>query len=114
MTLQHLHARKRGGKDLEPYPARTRWKRSLDRVIYAVGVIGPVMTLPQIVLIYAGRNATGVSALSFFAMALLDIPWILYGAVHGERPIMMTYTLWLLCNFAIAAGALMYGGSLGF
>lgn len=111
MSLQHLHARKRGGKTLEPYPARTQWKRVLDKVIYCVGVVGPVTTIPQIILIYVGRDATGVSPVSFFAAAALDLPWIVYGLAHREKPIVMTYTLWFLCNLAIAVGSLWYGGS---
>jgi len=105
----HLHLRKRHSRALEPYPARTWWKRWLDRVVLAVGIIGPIMSIPQIVLIYVGRDATGVSALSFFAWALFNIPWIFYGLVHREPPIVITYTLWLACNSAIAFGALLYG-----
>ena len=114
MSLQHLHARKRGGKSLEPYPARDSWKRLLDRIIFGVGIIGPATTIPQIILIYSGKNATGVSPLAFFSMAILDLPWIVYGLVHREKPIAITYTLWFLCNLSISTGALLYGGSFHF
>ena len=105
----HLHLRKRISRSLEPYPARTALKRLLDRAVYFVGVIGPLMTIPQIILIYVGQNASGVSPVSWLAWALLDIPWIIYGFVHNERPIILTYSLWFVCNVAVFVGALLYG-----
>jgi len=106
--LWHLHLRKRISKALEPYPSRHFWKWLLDGVVYTVGIIGPVMALPQILLIYGGRDATGVSSVAWFSWALMDIPWILYGIVHKERPIIITYTLWLACNVLIGIGAIIY------
>ena len=106
--MYHPHLRKRITKALEPYPARSVWKRVLDRVVFAAGIIGPVVTIPQLALIYVGHNAAGVSAVSWFGWAILDIPWILYGLVHKERPILVTYSLWLVINLAVAAGAVLY------
>ena len=81
----------------------------LDVIIYAVGIIGPLLTLPQLVEIYIVHNAAGVSALTWGGYTLLDIPWILYGLAHRERPITITYTLWLAFNGAVFVGALLYG-----
>ena len=66
------------------------------------------MTIPQIVVIYVGQDATGIAPISWLTWALLDIPWILYGLAHSERPIVITYTLWLVCNGLVFAGALIY------
>lgn len=107
--MYHPHLRKRISKALEPYPARTLWKRALDRVVFAVGIIGPVITIPQILLIYVGKNAAGVSAVSYFGLAILNVPWILYGLVHRERPIVVAYSLWFFVNLIIATGAVLYG-----
>jgi len=105
----HLHIRKRLSRALEPYPAKTFLKRLLDRAVLAVGIAGPIMSIPQIILIYVGRDASGVSPVSWLAWSLLDIPWILYGFVHREPPIVLTYTLWLVCNMLVFVGALLYG-----
>lgn len=94
---------------MEPFPARSAWKRALDHLVIAVGIIGPVATVPQILKIYLLQQAAGVSALSWGTWALLDIPWILYGMAHRERPIIMTYTLWLVVNAIVCAGAILYG-----
>ena len=104
----HLHLRKRVYSLAEPYPAKTSFKRILDKVVYLVGIVGPIMTIPQIWVIFVGRDATGVAPISWLTWALLDIPWILYGIAHRERPIVMTYTLWLICNVLVFIGAVLY------
>jgi uncharacterized protein with PQ loop repeat len=106
--MHHWHIRKRMSRALEPYPARRFWMRMLDWLIYSVGVIGPVMTIPQIVLIFGTRQATGVSAVAWFAWAVMDIPWIVYGFAHKEPPIMVTYLLWFIGNLTVAIGAILY------
>ena len=87
---------------------RPRNLRMLDRVIYAVGVIGPLFTIPQLVKIYYLQDASGVSALSWGAYALSDIPWILYGMAHREGPITFTYSLWLVFNTLVFVGTIIY------
>lgn len=102
--MHHLHIRKR-----EPYPARTMGKRLLDDAVFAAGVIGPLSTIPQVLKIYLLQNATGVSAFSWGVWAILDLPWVLYGIVHKERPITITYIMWFLANTAVFIGAIIYG-----
>mgnify|MGYP001612382710 FL=1 len=106
---RHLHVRKRISKFLEPYPARTALKRLLDKAVYAVGILGPIMTIPQILLIYTNRDASGGAAISWFMWTLFTIPWILYGLVHRERPIVITYLLWFFTNMIVFIGAVLYG-----
>jgi uncharacterized protein with PQ loop repeat len=108
--LHHIHLRKRVHKrHLEPYPARHPWKRFLDRIVLAAGIIAPLMTVPQAFKIYMLQDATGVSIVSFGAFALLDIPWIVYGIVHRARAITVAYILWFSMNIIVVAGVLMYG-----
>ncbi len=112
MKLHHHYAvRKRLSAEragLEPYPSSHLWLRLLDRMVYIVGIIGPVMVLPQIYLIFSTQNASGVSAISWLSWALLDIPWIFYGLAHKQYPIVLTYLLWFICNLVVFFGALIY------
>jgi uncharacterized protein with PQ loop repeat len=104
MRHLHFHIRRRR----EPYPARKSSLRWLDRFVLLVGVLGPIMTLPQIWLIFSTKDAGGVSALAFGTWALFDIPWMLYGIAHREPPIVATYTLWLVGNGLVCLGAILY------
>ena len=107
--MVQIHSHPYIHKRVEPYPAHSLALRMLDSIIYLVGVIGPLFTLPQLYEIFVLHNASGVSPLTWGGYALLDIPWILYGIVHHERPITITYTLWLIFNGAVFVGAVIYG-----
>jgi len=106
--MYHLMVRKRGSKRLELFPASTFWMRLLDSVVFVAGVIRPLMTLPQILLIYGSHNAADVSPVTWFGYAALDTPWIVYGVAHREKPIIATYWLWLVMNLIVGIGAIMY------
>jgi uncharacterized protein with PQ loop repeat len=81
----------------------------LDRLVFAAGIVGPVLTFPQIVLIYGSHDASGISAVSWFGWAALNVVWILYGLAHKEPPIVMTYSFWFAVNLTVAFGAVLYG-----
>jgi uncharacterized protein with PQ loop repeat len=106
--IHHIHKRKRKHHKLLQYPHPNKWVKLLDRFLLVVAVVGPLLVLPQILKIYVGQNATGVSALSWGLLALFNIPWILYGAVHGDKPITMGYSIWFVVNIIVAVGALIY------
>ena len=105
----HLHRRKRVHKKLETYPHKNKWVRTLDCFLVVIALIGPIFDLPQIYKIYTAKNAIGVSFLSWLAYGLICIPWIVYGVVHKEKPIIIAYTLWLFTDLAVVIGTLLYG-----
>lgn len=108
----HHPDRRRARQKSQASPAVTSaMMHILDRTIYVVGIIGPLFTIPQLVKIYYFQNASGVSAISWGAYTLLDLPWILYGVVHKERPITLTYILWFFFNGAVFVGALLYSNA---
>ena len=108
--LHHVHLRKRRADQYEPFPARNPWLRFLDRFVLVVGVVGPLTAIPQVLKIYTFQDASGVSLISWALPALFDIPWIIYGYVHHDRPILVCYSLWLITNSLVAIGVIMYGG----
>ena len=107
--LHHHHVRKRIYQKHEPYPHPVKWKRFIDRVIYLVGLVGPIMTIPQLTKIWIEKNASGVSAVSWAAYMLVAIFWIIYGIAHKEKPIILFSSVWIVLEFFIVLGTLMYG-----
>jgi uncharacterized protein with PQ loop repeat len=106
--IHHLHRRKRVHQNLERFPHENKWINRLDRFLLIVAVVGPVMSIPQIYKIYSTKTAAGVSGLSFGLFAVFNIPWIIYGIVHKEKPIVIAYILWFISNTAIVAGTFLY------
>jgi uncharacterized protein with PQ loop repeat len=104
----HLHVRKRARQPVEPYPSKIFRIAVLDVAVYVVSIAGPIFTVPQIVDIYIGKDASGVSLITWGAYTLFSIPWIMYGFVHKERVLIVNNTLWLIANGLVVVGALMY------
>ena len=108
IVRHHLHLRKSVYNNLEPYPHPNPQKRFLDRLIFVVGALNPLFTLPQIYKIYSSHAAAGVSAVSWSAYFIFSIVWFIYGIVHKEKAIMFTYALWIIMNALVALGAIIY------
>lgn len=106
--LHHFHARKRIHQLHEDYPHPNKAKRFMDKAIYVVGIIGPLMTIPQLAKIWIEKNASGVSAASWTAYTVCAIFWLIYGFMHREKPIIITYAVWLLLDAAIIVGVALY------
>ncbi len=108
--LHHIHKRRRINKPQpEPYPHQQRGKRILDIIIYPAGIIGPLLLVPQVIKIWTTRDATGVSAITFFGLMALGLIWIIYGAVHKDRPILIANVGFAILQFLVGLGAVLYG-----
>jgi len=107
--FHHLHRRKRIHQQHEPYPHPNKWKRFLDKIIFVVGVIGPLMVLPQVLKIWIQKDASGVSLISWASFLFFDTIWITYGVVHRVYPIIVAYTIWIILEIVIVIGILRYG-----
>lgn len=105
----HFSKRRRIYIRHEPYPHPDKWKRLLDRVIYAVGILGPVLTIPQVLKIWVENDASGVSGVSWFSYLVFAVIWVIYGIAHKQKPIILAYSLWIVLESLIVAGTVMYG-----
>src|SRR3989338_160779 len=100
-AAHHLNKRKRVHEKLEPYPHPDKLKRFMDQLVYFVGVLGIVMTIPQITNIWVEKNASGVSAISWSAYLVTAVVWTAYGVLHGEKPIIITSAVWIFLDLMI-------------
>ncbi len=118
-VMSHIHKRKiatkksskpvKSNQKYEPYPHPEKWKRILDKSIYAVSVIGLVMTIPQITKIWSEKNASGVSLIAWSTYIFTALVWLMYGIAHKEKPIILTNLAWIIVNLIIVIGVIMYG-----
>jgi uncharacterized protein with PQ loop repeat len=108
-NLHHIHNRKISNSSLRKYPSKNKYIKFLDKIILAIAVIGPALTIPQIFRIFYYQNATGVSIITWSLYVLFDIPWIVYGVIHKEKPIIIAYAFWVLTGLIVVLGILMYG-----
>lgn len=81
----------------------------IDKLIYIGGILGPIMTLPQLFKIWLEKNATGVSMISWFAYAIGSAFWIWYGLTNKQKPVIFAYSIFLIIEIFIIIGTLIYG-----
>lgn len=106
--MHHYHKRRRvsveGKKD-----SGDRLMNLIDKLIYFVAVLGPLVSVPQIWKIWVERNAAGVSVFTWCAFVVGAIIWLFYGFIHKEKPIIVANILWIIMEVLVIVGAVVYG-----
>ncbi len=103
-----MRARVRVTKGLEPFPSRNKWKRFFDYLMYAVGIGAPLALVPQILQIYTTKSGAGLSLSTWLLLAVFNILWATYGALHKDTHIFFANVFMALFNSIIIAGILLY------
>src|SRR5690349_16900912 len=87
---------------------QSKARHVLDKIVLAVAICAPLVTIPQIYKLYRYRSAAGISTLSWYLYIVCAIPWLLYGIVHRDRRIITSTTLWLVFDIWVVVLATMY------
>ena len=85
-----------------------RIKVLLDRSILFIGLMGPIMTIPQLMNVWMDHQVKGLAVVSWIAYTIIGFFWVVYGVVHKEKPIVFVNTGWILVNGATAVGILLF------
>lgn len=104
----HKHKRKRIYKYREKYPSTKRRIRVLDLLVTWLGFGMAAATIPQVYVIFANKNAVGVSEISWGYYTLFYAVFLSYGFAHKEKPIIIVYSFCLVLYASIFIGALIY------
>lgn len=82
--------------------------RMLDGIMYIVALIAPIMTIPQLVQVWASKQAQGVSLLTWGAYAIVSGLWMIHGITHKDKPFILTQFLLLVLDSLIVVGVLLH------
>jgi len=96
----------------EPTPAATANAHSeplLRRLLGGMSVFTLLMTVPQVLTIWVGQQAAGVSVLSWSAYLLSALLWLWFGIKKRDRNIYLPCVGWIALDCAVIAGAVVYG-----
>jgi uncharacterized protein with PQ loop repeat len=74
-----------------------------------MSVFTMLMTVPQVLAIWVGRAAHGVSLTSWLAYLVGASLWLAYGIEKRDRTIWVACIGWILLDAAIVLGVLVYG-----
>ncbi len=79
-------------------------KKIVDFLIYPVGIISLIMSIPQLYAIYTAPDVNGASFVSWATWTLVSLFWALYGYLHKEKPLFFIHLAWFCINGATALG----------
>jgi uncharacterized protein with PQ loop repeat len=81
----------------------------LERLLRIFSIITMVLTVPQVVTVWADGNAGGVSVISWSAYLVSACLWLVYGLQKRDRTIYLPCIGWILLDAAVVAGAIVNG-----
>ncbi len=84
----------------------------VDRLTYTAAVLEPLITLPQVYVIFRTQSAAGISILTWVGYELMTLIWVWYAIAHKERLILVYQGLFAIFQLGVIAGAVLYGGKL--
>ena len=82
---------------------------ALRSVLGFTSIATMLMTIPQVLTIWVGHQAAGVSVLSWSAYLVSAVLWFWYGLKQRDRNIYLPCVGWIALDGTVIAGALIYG-----
>jgi uncharacterized protein with PQ loop repeat len=83
-------------------------ERVLRRILGGMSLFTMLMTVPQVLTIWVGHQAAGVSVISWSAYLLSAIIWFWYGLQKRDKNIYLHCIGWAGLDTAVIVGAVIY------
>ena len=68
----------------------------IDTLALIVGITQPLVTIPQIYLVYSTQDASDISLFMWTGFNVASVVLLLYGIRHKLKPIIYAQILWLI------------------
>ena len=81
----------------------------MHRLLGVMSIVTMVMTIPQVLSIWIGHHASGVSVLSWSAYLASALLWFAHGLHQRDKNIFLPCIGWIGLDGAVIIGALIYG-----
>jgi len=79
----------------------------MSRALGMMSIFTMLMTIPQVLTIWVGHQAAGVSVVSWGAYLLSALLWFWYGLRKRDRNIYLPCVGWIGLDAAVIAGVLL-------
>lgn len=80
----------------------------LEQILRGVSVFTMLMTVPQVLTIWVGRDAGGISLVSWVSYLVAACLWLVYGIQKGDKTIYLACVGWVLLDAAIVVGVIVH------
>jgi uncharacterized protein with PQ loop repeat len=79
----------------------------MEKILRSLSVITMLMTVPQVLTVWVGHNAGGVSLVSWTAYLISACLWFVYGIQKKDKTIYLACVGWVVLDSAIVAGVII-------
>ena len=80
----------------------------MRRILGSLSIFTMLMTVPQVLTIWLGHQAAGVSLVSWSAYLLSAFVWFWHGLQRRDPNIYLACIGWMILDGAVIVGALLY------
>ena len=84
-------------------------EKMMRRLLGSLSIFTMLMTIPQVLTIWVGHQAAGVSLLSWSAYLISAVLWLWYGIMKRDRNIYLPCVGWIALDGAVIVGVLVHG-----
>ncbi len=77
--------------------------RTIDLLIYIIGVGGNIAVIPQIVAAWQSK-APGLAVWTWLLFVLFGVIWLMYAILHRQKPLIVAQCVGLSCNLLVVFG----------
>ena len=81
----------------------------LERTLRILSIVTLLMTVPQVFTVWFGRNASGVSIISWASYLISACLWLIYGVQKKDKTIYVACVGWIIVDAAIVIGVIVHG-----
>jgi len=82
---------------------------ALRRLLGGMSIFTMLMTIPQVLIVWVGHQAAGVSILSWSAYLVSAILWFWFGFQKHDKNIYLPCVGWIVMDSAVIVGVVVYG-----
>ena len=83
-------------------------EKAIRRLLGSLSLFTMLMTIPQVLTIWVGHQAAGVSLLSWSAYLIAAVLWFWYGTQKHDKNIYLPCVGWVVLDGAVILGVLIY------
>ncbi len=80
----------------------------MEKFLRVLSVVTMLMTVPQVLSIWVGGNAGGISLLSWGAYLFSACLWFVYGIQKRDKTIYLACIGWIVLDAAIVIGVFVH------
>ena len=81
----------------------------LRRILAGMSVFTLLMTIPQVLTIWIGHQAAGVSLFTWSAYLLSAVLWLWFGIHKKDKNIYLPCVGWIILDVGVILGVIIYG-----